>query len=57
MKLMGFFCQVITTCKDIQLDPPESQIMHQISASMIFASKDSLIMSGLYDGVIKSIVT
>jgi hypothetical protein len=27
MKLCGPFCRVITTCKDAQIDPPESLIL------------------------------
>lgn len=32
IQLLSFLGRVVTTCNDLQLDPPESQILYQLSA-------------------------
>lgn len=56
MKLMGYFCKLITSDDNIQLDPPESKVLQSLSAQLIFTSRDTLLQSGMFDGTLRKIV-
>jgi hypothetical protein len=56
LKLCGPFSHVITTSQDLQLDPPDSLFLSQMSISLHYANRDALLKSGIYDGVLRNIV-
>jgi hypothetical protein len=55
--LISIFGRIITTSAWLQLDPPESAILSQLCASLIFVNKYAIVDSGLYDGVLRNIVS
>ena len=56
LKLAGFYAVVATTYIDLQLDPPESKFLNQKSVSLSFINFDSMLDSGLFDGVAKTLL-
>lgn len=53
---LSFLSKIATTCSDLQLDPPESRILFELSSSISFINKNALLKSGLYDGVVRTIM-
>lgn len=56
IKMLGIFGRIITTSKSLQIDQPESSILSQLNAQIIYTSNETMIESGMYDGVIRTIV-
>ncbi|CDW89453.1 UNKNOWN [Stylonychia lemnae] len=56
LKIVAPLGKIATKSHDLQLDPPESQILNGQSASIGFLNDKTLIRSGQYDGVIMSII-
>jgi hypothetical protein len=56
LKLASFFGVIATTYTELQLDPPESQFLNQKSVSLSFINFDSLLDSGIFDGVAKTLL-
>lgn len=55
LKLSSFFGIIATSYKEMQLDPPESLFLNQKSATLSFINFETLLDSGLYDGVTKNL--
>jgi hypothetical protein len=43
LKLCAPFARIITTSKDLQLDPPESELLQRLCGQLTFTSPDTLI--------------
>ena len=56
LKLVGFFGVIATGYHQLQVDPPESQFLAQKSATLTFINQNSLLESGLYDGVFRTLL-
>ena len=52
MKLCSPFARVVTTSRDLQLDPPESELLSRLCIQLIMASGDTMLECGLFDGTI-----
>jgi len=56
LKLSSFYGVIATSFKEMQLDPPESIMLNSKSTTISFINFESLIESGLYDGVAKTLL-
>lgn len=57
LKLISFYGVIATSYSDMQLDPPESSFLNQKCVTLTFINQSTLIESGLYDGVTKTLLT
>jgi hypothetical protein len=55
LKLCSPFAKIITTCDNLQIDPPESKVIQSSSLSIIFTNKQTMLKSGMMDGSLMNI--
>lgn len=57
LKLSSFYGIIATSYQDMQLDPPESKFLNQKCSTITFINYQTLLESGLHDGVAKTLMT
>jgi len=57
LKLATFYGIIATSYKDMQLDPPESKFLNQKCVTMSFINYQTLLESGLHDGVARTLLS
>ncbi|TNV85897.1 hypothetical protein FGO68_gene4905 [Halteria grandinella] len=57
IRMLGPFGRVITTARDLQIDPPESEILQELSATIQYTSKETLFKSHTHDAVLLNIIS
>lgn len=57
LKLSSFFGIIATSFKEMQLDPPETLFLTQKAVTLTFINFSSMLESGLFDGVAKTLLT
>ena len=57
LKLSSFYGVIATSYKDMQLDPPESLFLNQKCVTLSFINFSTMLESGLFDGVVKTLLT
>ena len=57
LKLSSFYGVIATTYQDMQLDPPESKFLNQKCVTLTFINFGTMLESGLFDGVTKTLFT
>ena len=56
LKLSGFYGVIATSYEDMQLDPPESKFLNQKCVTLTFINFQTILDSGLHDGVAKTLM-
>lgn len=56
MKLSSFYGVIATSYEDMQLDPPESKFLNQKCATITFINFQTILESGLHDGIAKTLM-
>ena len=53
-KALAIFGRVITKGKDLQIDPPESEVLQKLCVQVNFTNSTTMIESEIMDGVIQT---
>ena len=57
LKLASFYGVIATSYTSMQLDPPESEYLNSKCVTLSFINSSTLLESGLYDGVAKTLLS